>query len=280
MKKELLQRTVSRLISYAGVGVHSGKQVTMKIYPADANTGIVFVSPFGEVSANYKNVIDTNLCTVLSVGKARVAMVEHLLAAFNICEIHNAVVSVSAEELPILDGSAAPYCDSFVGVECKTRAPVRKIKIIQPVQAVYGDSVASLFPSEDGFSVSVDVDFSPRLPKQHLYYDKKEFFEQVSSARTFTFQNLVDEMRASGMALGGSYENAVVFDDYGNVLNPPLRFSNEWARHKLLDCIGDLSLAGAPIEGHFSAYKPGHTINFHLVKKIFDSSTGVFEYVE
>ena len=105
----------SQVSRYAGVGVHSGKQVEMKIYPADANTGIVFVSPFGEVSTNYKHVIETRLYAVLGIGKARVAMVEHLLAAFNICDIHNAIVSISAEELPILDGSAAPYCNSFVG---------------------------------------------------------------------------------------------------------------------------------------------------------------------
>ena len=280
MREQLLQRTVARLTSYAGVGLHSGKPVSLKIYPADVDTGIKFVSPSGTVTANYRNVVDTTLCTVLGLGKFRLAMVEHLLAAFSICDIHNAIVSVSAQELPILDGSAAPYCSSIAGTECQPPTPLRKIKILKPVQAVHGDSSASLLPSEDGFSISVDVDFSPKLPRQRLRYSKEEFLEHVSSARTFTFESWISDMRAAGMALGGSYENALVFDDNGDIVNPPMRFPDEWARHKLLDCIGDLSLVGAPIEGHYVAHKPGHTINFHLVKQIFDSPPNTVAILE
>ena len=145
---------------------------------------------------------------------------------------------------------------------------------------MHGDSSASLLPSEDGFSISVDVDFSPKLPRQRLRYSKEEFLEHVSSARTFTFESWISDMRAAGMALGGSYENALVFDDNGDIVNPPMRFPDEWARHKLLDCIGDLSLVGAPIEGHYVAHKPGHTINFHLVKQIFDSPPNTVAILE
>jgi UDP-3-O-[3-hydroxymyristoyl] N-acetylglucosamine deacetylase len=268
----LIQQTVARTSRFAGIGLHSGKKVTATVFAAPDNTGIRFETHTGKhILASWKNVVDTRLCTVLGDREdrsCRISTVEHILAAFSMCNIHNAIVSVDSGELPILDGSALNFCRDFISV--KGNEPVTRIKVKRPVVATFGSSTACLLPS-DAFSVAVDVDFGELLPRRSVHVDKDTCKQEIESARTFTFKSCIESMRQNGIALGGSLDNAIVFDHLGKPINPPLRFPDEWARHKTLDCIGDLSLAGAPIEGRFISYKPGHTSNFSLVKALMES---------
>ena len=273
-----LQKTLRSAIHCRGVGLHSGAKVAMRLCPAAPDTGIVFRRTDGavagvEIAALWKNVSDSTLCTTLSNGEGvRVGTVEHLLAAFAGCEIDNVVVELDGPEVPIMDGSAEPFV--FL-IECagviRQDAPRRAIKVLRPIVVEEGSKSAALLP-EDGFSMSVEIDFDSRAVSRQditVMLDAATFRNEIARARTFGFLHEVDRMRAAGLARGGSLDNAVVVSG-DHVLNEGgLRFADEFVRHKVLDAVGDLALAGAPIIGHFRGVRSGHALNRRVLEGLF-----------
>jgi UDP-3-O-[3-hydroxymyristoyl] N-acetylglucosamine deacetylase len=273
-----LQKTLRSAIHCRGVGLHSGGKVAMRLCPAAPDTGIVFRRTDGavagvEIAALWKNVSDSTLCTTLSNGEGvRVGTVEHLLAAFAGCEIDNVVVELDGPEVPIMDGSAEPFV--FL-IECagvvRQDAPRRAIKVLRPIVVEEGSKSAALLP-EDGFSMSVEIDFDSRAVSRQditVVLDAATFRNEIARARTFGFLHEVDRMRAAGLARGGSLDNAVVVSG-DHVLNEGgLRFADEFVRHKVLDAVGDLALAGAPIIGHFRGVRSGHALNRRVLEALF-----------
>lgn len=272
-----LQQTLKSKISCSGTGLHSGVNVSMTLLPAPPNTGIIFrrTDTDGnglEVAALVENVVDDRMCTTLGDGEgATIATVEHLMAALCGCGIDNLYVEVEGSELPIMDGSAAPFV--FL-IECagivEQDAPRRVIEILKPVRVEDEDRQVELLPG-DGFSVDFEIEFeSDAIGRQDMSVDlvNGTFKGELSRARTFGFIEEVDQLRAMGLALGGSLDNAVVVS--GNeVLNEDgLRYENEFVRHKILDCVGDLYLAGAPIIGHFKGHRSGHALNHSIVRSL------------
>jgi UDP-3-O-[3-hydroxymyristoyl] N-acetylglucosamine deacetylase len=255
------------------VGLHSGRPVTVTLAPAIADAGVTFVRmDVGvEIRATADHVVDTTLNTTLGKGQARIATVEHLLAALSGLGIDNCRVEVDGPEIPILDGSAAPfvYLVREAGVATQ-RAGKRVIVVQQPVEVGDGDRYARLLPSKE-FSVEFTVDFDhPLITDQSFRFvlSERQFDREVARARTFCFLRDIEKMKSLGLAKGGTLENAIVIDDF-SILNPEgLRFPDEFARHKALDAVGDLALAGMPIIGAFEARKSGHSVNQALLRKL------------
>jgi UDP-3-O-[3-hydroxymyristoyl] N-acetylglucosamine deacetylase len=267
------QRTVAKRVSCTGVGLHSGKPATLTLAPASADAGITFVRmDLGvEIPALNEFVADTTLSTNLAKDGARVHTVEHVLAALHGMGIDACRVEVDGQEIPILDGSAAPFVALVreAGVQ-SLRAGKRFLVIDQPVEVRDGDKVARFEPA-DGFSVEFTADFGhPLITNQAFRVELSEraFEREVARARTFCFRRDIERMQAAGLARGGSLANAIVVDDF-SILNPEgLRFPDEFARHKVLDTIGDVALLGIPVVGALTAVKSGHALNQALVKKV------------
>ena len=280
------QRSLKQRASLEGVGLHSGKKVQLTLAPAPADSGITFVrtdlSPHVEVPALAEYVVDTMLNTSLGKGTVRVGTVEHLMAALAGCEIDNVRIEVSGSEVPILDGSCAPWVAlvNDAGVR-QLRANRRFLLVRKPVRVQDGDRKATLSPARK-FGISYTIDFKhPLISDQSLRVELSEraFHKEIARARTFGFKRDVERMHLAGLALGGSLENAVVVDDF-HILNPEgLRYPDEFVRHKILDAVGDLSLIGMPILGHFSAHKSGHSLNHALVRKVL-ADESAFEVVQ
>jgi UDP-3-O-[3-hydroxymyristoyl] N-acetylglucosamine deacetylase len=260
------QRTLRRAISCAGIGLHSGRKVTLSLKPAAANSGIRFRrSDLGgvEVPAQVHHVGGINYATGLSRDAVRVDTVEHLLAALVSLGIDNAVVELNSPEVPIMDGSAAPfvYLIQEAGVK-RLDAPRSYLKVHRPMSLTRGDKRIAIYPS-DHFKVTYSIAFDhPLLRHQSrtIRLTPDAFIDEIAPARTFTFLKEVEMLRQQGLALGGSLENAIVVGDTG-VLNNALRFDDEFVRHKILDVIGDLALIGYPIIGHLVAHRGGHALH-------------------
>ncbi|NKB49435.1 MAG: UDP-3-O-acyl-N-acetylglucosamine deacetylase [Alphaproteobacteria bacterium] len=277
-----LQQSLKSKISCCGTGLHSGANVSMTLLPAPPNTGIIFrrTDAAGdglEVAAHVENVVDDRMCTTLGDGKgATIATVEHLMAALSGCGIDNLYVEVDGAELPIMDGSAAPFV--FL-IECagivEQDTPRRAIEILKPVRVEDEDRRAELTPG-DNFSVGFEIEFgSNAIGQQDMDVElvNGAFKGELSRARTFGFIEEVDQLRAMGLALGGSLDNAVVVSG-DEVLNEDgLRYQDEFVRHKILDCVGDLYLAGAPIMGHFKASRSGHALNHSILRALLADKT-------
>lgn len=267
------QRTVAKRVSVTGIGLHSGKPASLALAPAAPDSGITFVRmDLGvEIPARADAVVDTLLSTSLGAGSARVATVEHVLAALSGLGIDNCRVEVDGPEIPILDGSAAPFVFLVreAGVE-RQRAGKRFLVVDQPVEVREGDKLARLDPASE-MSVRFTVDFDhPLVTDQtfEFHFSDGRFAREVAPARTFCFLRDIEYMKSRGLAQGGSLDNAIVIDEF-SILNPEgLRFPDEFARHKVLDAIGDLSLIGMPIIGAFVARKSGHAMNQELVRKV------------
>ncbi len=267
------QRTVSKRVSCTGVGLHSGAPVTLTLAPAPVDAGVTFVRmDLGvEIPARHDLVVDTRLSTSLAVGAARVSTVEHVMAALHGMGIDNCRVEVDGPEIPILDGSAAPFVALInqAGVKAQ-KAGKRYVVITAPVEVREGDKLARLDPC-DGLSVSFTADFGhPLITNQgfQVAVSDRSFEREVARARTFCFRKDIEAMQANGLAKGGSLENAIVVDEY-SILNPEgLRWPDEFARHKVLDAIGDLALLGRPLLGALTAVKSGHALNQALVKRV------------
>ena len=259
-----------------GIGVHSGARVAMVLQPAATDSGIVFRrSDRGGacVAAHWRNVQESPLCTTLTNREGvSVATVEHLLAAFAGAEIDNVIVELDGPEVPVMDGSAEPFLFLIerAGI-VEQDAPRRAIKVLKPVRVADEDCAAALEP-DVGFSVSFEIDFSSQRVRRQdiaLSIDAETFRADLARARTFGFLEEVERLRAAGLARGGSLENAVVVSD-GKVLNTGgLRYADEFVRHKALDAVGDLYLAGGPIIGHFHGVRSGHAMNRRLLEALF-----------
>jgi len=267
------QRTVAKRVSCTGVGLHSGAPATLTLAPAVADSGVSFVRmDLGvEIPAHSSRVTDTTLSTNLGAGAARVHTVEHVLSALTGMGIDNCRVEVDGPEIPILDGSAAAFVAMIreAGI-AEQRRGKRFLVVERPVEVRDGDKFARFEPAES-LSIEFTVDFKHPLVTDQAFrfaFSDRAFEREVARARTFCFLRDIEQMKAMGLAKGGSLENAIVVDEF-SILNPEgLRFPDEFARHKVLDAIGDLSLAGMPIIGRFVAYKSGHGLNQALVKKI------------
>jgi UDP-3-O-[3-hydroxymyristoyl] N-acetylglucosamine deacetylase len=272
------QRTINRKVSCSGVGLHNGKEVKMALLPAPENSGIIFrrvdiTDKNNEISANYKNVSTTNLGTTISNSDGvKVATIEHLMAAIWGCEIDNLIVELNCEEIPIMDGSSAAFI--FL-VECagiQTQKESRKtIEILKKIEIKEGDKSLSIEPAKE-FSVDLHIDFNhAQLGKQNFEFHSEHtsFKNDISRARTFAFEKDIETMRTHNLALGGSLKNAVVIGENGIVNPEGLRFPDEFARHKMLDFIGDIFLSGGYILGHFKTVKSGHSVNNKLLHQLF-----------
>ncbi|MGB4100492.1 MAG: UDP-3-O-acyl-N-acetylglucosamine deacetylase [Alphaproteobacteria bacterium] len=273
-----MQRTIYGVTQCTGVGVHSGKKVTMHLRPAPTGHGIVFVRtdlPAGRnrIPALWDHVVDTRLCTVIgNAFDATVGTIEHLMAALRAMNIDNALVELDGPEVPIMDGSAAPFVFmiEMAGVQQQDE-PRQWLEILRPIEVEHDGKHAALLPGMQPM-FSVEILFkTPLIDRQSydLALSADGFKGQISRARTFGFLEEVDQMRKMGLAQGGSLHNAVVISD-GQVLNEDgLRYDDEFVRHKILDAIGDLGLAGAPIRGSFVGYCTGHALNNKLLRALF-----------
>jgi UDP-3-O-[3-hydroxymyristoyl] N-acetylglucosamine deacetylase len=267
------QRTVAKRVTATGIGLHSGHPVTLTLAPAPADAGVTFVRMdlAVEIPARNENVLDTRLNTTVGIGDARVSTVEHVMAALQGMGIDNCRVEVDGPEMPVLDGSAAPFVCMIkeAGVQV-LRAGRRFVVIDRPVEIRDGDKLARLEPS-DAFRVSFTADFNhPLITNQtlELTISDRTFEREIARARTFCFRRDIEKMQSMGLAKGGSLENAVVVDDF-SIVNPEgLRYADEFVRHKVLDAVGDLALLGLPVVGALTAVKSGHAMNQALVKKV------------
>ena len=274
------QHTLKASISCSGVGLHSGTRVTMTLHPAAPDTGIRFrrtdIAGDGAIiPALWSSVCDTRLNTCLADAQGhQVRTVEHLLAALAGLGIDNALIDITGPEVPAMDGSSAPFL--FL-VECagivEQTAPRKAIKVLRRVVVRDGEKTAELLPGT-GYSLEVAIDFDASAIKRQratLVMAGGSFKNEIGRARSFGFEQEVAQLRAAGLALGGSLENAIVISSDGKrVLNEEgLRFEDEFVRHKILDAVGDLSLAGAPIIGHFRGTRCGHAINNRLLHALF-----------
>ena len=273
------QRTLKSAIHCSGIGVHTNRKVRMELHPAPPGAGIVFRrsdQPAGSlrtIEAVYRNVVDVRLCTAIGNGRVSVRTIEHLMAAFAGCGIDNAMVELDGEEVPVMDGSAAPFV--FL-IECagivEQCAPRRMIEVLKPVRLGDDERWISVTPAET-FSLRCDIDFDhPALGHQSVVFDpsRTSFRTELARARTFCRESDVANILAAGMGRGGSLENTVVLSEDGPLNEGGLRFPDECARHKALDLLGDLYLAGAPILGHVSCQRSGHGMNHALLSALFD----------
>lgn len=276
------QKTLKSAISCSGTGLHSGDHVAMTIRPAPEGSGIVFrrTDPAGngvEIPADWKHVVNGRLCTMLGDGNGvNIGTVEHLMAALAGCEVDNALVEVNGNEVPIMDGSAEPFV--FL-VECagvaEQTAPRKAIEILKRVAVGDQERSASLTPGA-GFSIAFEIEFdSEAITEKSCFVTlgNGAFKSEICRARTFGFDHEVVELRANGLAQGGSLDNAVVVSGDRVLNDEGLRYDDEFVRHKVLDCIGDLYLAGAPIVGHFHGFRSGHSLNHALLQALFSDPT-------
>lgn len=281
------QRTLYNIVKAKGVGLHSGNVVSMTLRPAPINTGIVFrrvdLKTPAEVPAKPELVSDTLLSTVLEKNGVRIATVEHLIAAFSGMGIDNAYVDVTAPELPIMDGSAAPFVFLIQSAGIKEQgAPKRFIRIKEKIIFKSNDKWASLEPY-NGFKLDFTINFDHPIFKQSanhsvFNFSTTSFVKEISRARTFGFLSDYERMRAMNLARGGSLANAVVVDEFRILNEDGLRYEDEFVKHKILDAIGDLYLLGSNIIGEFKGYKSGHALNNQLVLKLL-AHQEAWEYV-
>lgn len=281
------QRTVKTVITGEGVGLHSGRVTRFRIRPAAPDTGVVFVrtdvSPMVEIPARSAFVQDTTLATTVGVGDVTVGTVEHLVAALAGLGVDNARIELDGAEVPILDGSSAPFVDLIAkggGTVAQSR-PKRFLVVRKPVEVREGDKSARLEPAST-FSLRCHIDFDHPIVNAQSFeiaMSDTAFVRELSRARTFGFAKDVDAMHAAGLARGGGLDNAVVIDDF-SIRNPDgLRYPDEFVRHKVLDAVGDLALMGAPIIGRYVGHKSGHGLNTRLVAALLDTPRA-YEMVE
>lgn len=286
----LKQRTLKSLIRATGVGLHSGVKVNLVLRPAAPDTGVVFrrvdLDPPVDLVTDPNAVVDTRLCSGLARGSVKVATIEHLMSALAGLGVDNVYVDVDAPEIPILDGSAGPFVFLLqsAGIE-EQNAPKKFVRVKKRVEVRDGDKWARLDPY-DGFRLDFSIEFNhPAIDRTgtsvSVDFASQSYVKEVARARTFGFVQEVEYMRANGLALGGSLDNAIVMDEY-RVLNADgLRFADEFAKHKVLDAIGDLYIVGHPLLAAFSAHKSGHALNNELLRAMLaDASAWEFATFE
>tara|TARA_Y100001934_G_scaffold278119_1_gene378579 strand:- start:1780 stop:2748 length:969 start_codon:yes stop_codon:yes gene_type:complete len=271
------QRTPNKVIQATGVGLHSGEKVLLTLRPAPVNTGIVFrrvdLKHVPEVPAIYTNVSETLLCTTLEHNHIKVATVEHILSALAGLEIDNAYIDINAPEIPIMDGSAAPFVFLIqaAGI-CEQTISKRYIRILKPIRVEEQNKFVQLLPYE-GYKISFTIDFNhPAFNNKpqtaEFEFSDTAYVKEVCRARTFGFLSDYEKLRAHNLARGGSLDNAIVVDNYRVLNEDGLRFEQEFVAHKILDVIGDLALLGCGLIGRFEGYKSGHELNNKLLRKL------------
>jgi UDP-3-O-[3-hydroxymyristoyl] N-acetylglucosamine deacetylase len=271
------QRTLRNTIRATGIGLHSGDKVYLTLVPAPVNTGIVFrrtdLTPAVEIPATALMVKETTLSTTLVEGSIKVSTVEHLMAALAGLGIDNLYIELSAPEVPIMDGSAGPFVFLLQSAGIQEQRALKKfIRIRRKISVTEGDKSASFLPF-DGFKVGFTIDFNHpvfRSSSQYAAVDfsTTSFVREVSRARTFGFMKDIEYLRANNLAKGGSVDNAIVIDEYGILNEDGLRYEDEFVRHKILDAIGDLYLAGHSLIGEYQGFKSGHALNNMLVREL------------
>jgi UDP-3-O-[3-hydroxymyristoyl] N-acetylglucosamine deacetylase len=277
-----VQNTLKSAAVFDGLGLHSGEPVRMTVRPAPVDYGVWFrrtdlTEGNTMIPARWDAVVPSKLCTLIAnESGASVSTIEHIMAALAGCAIHNALIEIDGPEVPILDGSAVAFVERFMQVGIVPQGdPVRAIRVLKSVEVREGAAVARLEPS-DNLEIDFRIDFAEAgigRQEKHLSMANGAFVRELSDCRTFCLQADVDRMRASGLALGGTLENAVVFED-GEVLSPGgLRHRDEPVRHKMLDALGDLSLAGGPILGRYTGIRAGHALTNRLLRALFADPT-------
>lgn len=277
-----MQKTLKSAVMFEGRGLHSGAPVLMTVHPAAADHGVVFrrtdlgIDLTGDralIAARWDTVIPSKLCTLIGNGAGvTVSTIEHVMAALAGCGINNALIDIDGPEVPILDGSAAPFVAGFLSKGIREQAaPVRAIRVLKPVEVREGEAVARLEPAEM-LEIDFRIDFAEKAigqQERRLNMANGAFVRELSDSRTFCRQADVEAMKKNGLALGGTLENAVVFEG-DKVLSPGgLRHSDEPVRHKMLDALGDLSLAGGPILGRYTGIRAGHAMTNRLLHALF-----------
>ena len=271
----ILQRTIKKATTISGIGLHSGTRVNLRMRPAIANTGIIFHRTDGEqivsIKACTESIVDTRMATVIGHQGVTVSTIEHFMAALAAFGIDNLHIDIDGPEVPVFDGSAAYFIREIQRAEVKKLNRSRKFIAIQkPLEIIEGEKRIRIIPSRF-FKISFDITFDhPTIAVQNysMTFSTKSFCKEIAAARTFGFLHEVEQLKAMGLARGGSLENAVVLDNDG-VMNPEgLRYPDEFVRHKILDSIGDFSLLGASLLGHVKAYKSGHDLNTKMVRMI------------
>ncbi|USG60395.1 UDP-3-O-acyl-N-acetylglucosamine deacetylase [Sneathiella marina] len=275
------QKTLRNSISCTGVGLHGGYLINMKLIPAPVNTGIVFkrvdvADEISEIPARFDAVSDLIMCTTVeNEAGVKVATIEHLMAAFSGCGIDNAIVELDAPEVPVMDGSSAPFVFLIECADTIEQGDARRyIKILKEVEVSEGGAKAVLAPA-DNISVSFEIDFeNPRIGKQNCSFNLRNgtFKNEICRARTFGFLSDFEKLKEMGLAKGGSLDNAIVLSGPDILNEEGLRYDDEFVRHKALDAVGDLYLAGAPIVGQFYGFRSGHALNNKLLQALFANS--------
>ncbi|RUT65042.1 UDP-3-O-[3-hydroxymyristoyl] N-acetylglucosamine deacetylase [Morganella morganii] len=272
------QRTLKRIVQATGVGLHTGKKVTLTMRPAPANTGIIYrrtdLNPPVDFPADAKSVRDTMLCTCLvNEDNVRISTVEHLNAALAGLGIDNLVIEVDAAEIPIMDGSASPFVFLLLDAGIEELSSAKKfLRLKETVRVEDGDKWAELSPF-NGFSLNFTIDFNhPAIDsstqRYAMNFSAENFVRDISRARTFGFMRDIEYLQSKGLCLGGSFDCAIVVDDYRVLNEDGLRFEDEFVRHKMLDAIGDLFMCGHNIIGAFTAFKSGHALNNKLLQAV------------
>ena len=280
VSNSLQQRTLNNSIRATGVGLHTGEKVYVTLRPAPVDTGIVFIrsdldDPV-ELKAHALNVGSTTMATSLTDGVHEISTVEHLMSALAGLGVDNAYVEVSAPELPIMDGSAAPFVFLLQSAGmAEQAAPKKFVRILQPVRIEQGDVFAELTPY-DGFELNYTLQYDHPVFKKHEHtvcvdFSSTAYVKEVSRARTFGFLADYEKLRSMNLAKGGSLDNAVVVDDYRILNEEGLRLEDEFVKHKILDAIGDLYLLGHSLIGRFTGHKSGHGPNNLLLRKLLDT---------
>ncbi len=281
------QRTLKNIVRATGVGLHTGEKVYLTLRPAAPNSGIIFrrvdLNPVVEIKADPYAVGDTRLSSCLERDGVRVQTVEHLLSALAGLGIDNAYVDLTAGEVPIMDGSASPFVFLLQSAGIEEQPSAKEfIRILKPVEVKQGDKWVKFEPY-NGFRVDFSIDFRHPVfahsnKRVVVDFEHTSYIKEVSRARTFGFMQDVENMRAQGLALGGSLDNAIVMDDYRVLNTDGLRYEDEFVKHKALDAIGDLYLLGHPVIGAYSAYKSGHALNNELLRHLMEDATS-WEFV-
>lgn len=283
------QRTLRQAAKVTGIGLHSGKKVTLTLRPAPANTGIIYartdLDPIVYFPASADSIRDTTLCTcMINDDGVRISTVEHLNAAMSALGLDNVIVEVNAPEIPIMDGSSSPFIYLLLdaGIE-EQNAPKKFIRIKENVRVEEGDKWAEFKPYSKGLKLDFTIDFThPMITKEvrnyKMEFSAQDFIQKLSRARTFTFMKDVEYLQSIGLALGGSLDNAIVLDEYRILNEEGLRFKDELVRHKMLDAVGDLFMCGYNILGDFKAYKSGHGLNNKLLRAVL-ANENAWEFV-
>lgn len=276
------QRTLKSLVRTTGVGLHGGRKVNLVLRPAAPDTGIVFrrvdLDPPVELGCDPYAVVDTRMCSGLQSGGAKIGTVEHLMSALSGLGIDNLYVDVDAPEIPILDGSAAPFVFLLqsAGIE-EQKAPKRFLRVKKPVEYVEDDKWVRLDPY-NGFRLSFAIQFNhPAIDRTGttvtIDFAEHAYVRDVARARTFGFMQEVEYLRDNGLAQGGSLDNAIVMDEYRVLNGDGLRYADEFVKHKVLDAIGDLYLCGHPLLASYTAHKAGHALNNQILRVLLEDQS-------